>query len=289
MNAAIALAGSLLLVPTTHTDVVLEALKRYHPSMLIGYPGLLLEMANYPNVRSYDVSAIRICISSSAPLSVEVQEAFEKLTRGHLIEAYALTEASPLTHANPYTGERRVGSIGLPLPSTNARIVDLETGEPLPPGGVGELLIRGPQVMQGYWQMPEETDEDGFFTFIERKQHLTLFGAHQIYPREVEEVLYEHPKVLEVAVVSMLPPAEKDDGNATSTPSMPASPFIRAFVVVKRGQRVTADELLAYARERLEDYKVPHRIEFRTELPKNAVGKVVRGLLFKSVTPRLEA
>ncbi|HEX6506826.1 MAG TPA: alpha/beta fold hydrolase [Chloroflexota bacterium] len=298
MNAAIALGGSLLLVPTTHTDVVLEAIKRYQPSMLIGYPGLLLEMANYPNVRSYNVSAIRICISSSAPLSVEVQEAFEKLTRGHLIEAYALTEASPLTHANPYTGERRVGSIGLPLPSTNARIVDLETGEPLPPGGVGELLIRGPQVMQGYWQMPEETaqalydgwlrtndvvqmDEDGFFTFIDRKQHLTLSGAHQIYPREVEEVLYEHPKVLEVAVVSMLPPAEKDDGNAASTPSTPASPFIRAFVVVKRGQRVTADELLAYARERLEDYKVPHRIEFRTELPKNDVGKVVRGLLFK--------
>ncbi len=298
MNAAIALGGSLLLVPTTHTDVVLAAIKRYQPGMLIGYPGLLLEMANYPNVRSYDVSAIRICISSSAPLSVEVQEAFEKLTRGHLIEAYGLTEASPLTHANPYKSERGVGSIGLPLPGTNARIVDLETGEPLPPGGVGELLIRGPQVMQGYWQMPEETaqalcdgwlrandvvqmDEDGFFTFIDRKQHLTLSGTHKIYPREVEEVLYEHPKVLEVAVVSVLPSAEKDDENVTGTPGMPVSPFIRAFVVVKRGQRVTADELLAYARERLEDYKVPHQIEFRTELPKNAVGKVVRGLLFK--------
>lgn len=298
MNAAVALGGSLLLVPTTSAEVVLEAIKRYQPGMLIGYPGLLLEMANYPNVRSYDVSAIRICISCSAPLSVEVQEAFEKLTRGHLIEAYALTEATPLTHANPYKDERRVGSIGLPLPSTNARIIDLETGEPLPPGGVGELLIRGPQVMQGYWQMPEETaqalcdgwlhtndvaqmDEDGFFTFIDRKQHLTLFGTHQIYPREVEEVLYEHPKVLEVAVVSMLPPAEKDDGNATSAPGTPASPFIRAFVVVKRGQRVTADELLAYARERLEDYKVPHLIEFRTELPKNSIGKVVRGLLLK--------
>jgi long-chain acyl-CoA synthetase len=252
-------------------------------------------MANYPNVRSYDVSAIRICISISAPLSVEVHEAFEKLTRGHLIEAYALTEASPLTHANPYESERGVGSIGLPLPSTNARIVDLETGEPLPPGGVGELLIRGPQVMQGYWQMPEETaqglcdgwlrtgdvaqmDEDGFFTIIDRKQNLTLSGTHQIYPREVEEALYEHPKVFEVAVVSMPQLAEKDTSGATSTP---AAPFIKAFVVVKRGQRVTADELLAYARERLEDYKVPHQIEFRTELPKNAVGKVVRGLLFK--------
>jgi long-chain acyl-CoA synthetase len=172
---------------------------------------------------------------------------------------------------------------------------------------VGELLIRGPQVMQGYWQMPEKTaqalcdgwlrtgdvaqmDEDGFFTFIDRKQNLTLSGTHQIYPREVEEVLYEHPKVLEVAVVSMLTPAERNDGNATGTLSTPgtagtagtaASPFIRAFVVVKRRQRVTADELLAYARERLEDYKVPHQIEFCTELPKNADGKVVRGLLLK--------
>jgi long-chain acyl-CoA synthetase len=300
MNTAIALAGSLLLVPTTSTDVILEAIKRHQPNMLIGYPGLLLEMANYPNVRSYGVAAIRACISSSAPLSVEVQEAFEKLTRGHLIEAYALTEASPLTHINPYKGERHVGSIGLPLPSTNARIVDLETGDLLPPGGVGELLIRGPQVMQGYWQMPEETaqtlrdgwlrtsdvaqmDEDGFFTFIDRKQNLALFGTHQVYSREVEEVLYEHPKVFEVAVVSMLLPAEKDDGNATSIPSTPIAPFIKAFVVVKRHQRVTADELLAYARERLEDYKVPHQIEFRTELPKNAVGKVVRGMLLNKV------
>ena len=303
MNVAIALAGSLLLVPTTDTDVILEAIKRYQPGLLIGYPGLLLEMANYPNVRSFDVSAIRTCISSSAPLSVEVQEAFEKLTRGHLIEAYALTEASPLTHANPYKDERRTGSIGLPLPSTNARIVDLETGEPLPPGGVGELLIRGPQVMQGYWQKQAETaqalcdgwlhtgdvaqmDEDGFFTFIDRKQNLTLLGTHhsrQIYPREVEEVLYEHPKVLEVAVVSTLP-AEKNDGHAVNTAnasSTSVSPSMRAFVVVKPRQKVTADELLAYARERLEDYQMPQQIEFRTELPKNADGKVIKGLLLK--------
>jgi long-chain acyl-CoA synthetase len=170
----------------------------------------------------------------------------------------------------------------------------VETGEPLPPGGVGELLIRGPQVMQGYWQMPEETaevlsdgwlrtndvvqmDEDGFFTFIDRKQHLTLSGTHKIYPREIEEVLYEHPKVLEAAVVSRLLPVERNDGKTTD---VPATAFIRAFVVVKRGQRVTADELLAYVRERLSDDKVPHQIEFRAQLPKNAAGSVVKGLLF---------
>ena len=298
MNAATALGGSLLLVPTTQAEIVLAAIKRHRPGMLIGYPGLLLEMANYPNVRSYGVAAIRVCISSSAPLSVEVQEAFEKLTRGRLIEAYGLTEASPLTHANPYKSERGVGSIGLPLPGTQVQIVDLETHEPLPVGGVGELLIRGPQVMQGYWHMPEETaqalydgwlrtndvvqmDEDGFFTFIDRKQYLTLSGTHKIYPREVEEVLYEHPRVLEVAVVSVPLPVNKDGGNSTGSLSEQPPLFIKAFVVLKRGQRLTADELLAYARERLEDYKLPHQIEFRTELPKNADGKVIRGLLLR--------
>jgi long-chain acyl-CoA synthetase len=293
MNAAIALAGALLLVPTAHTDQILEAIKRYRPTMLIGYPAIFLEIANYPNVRKFGISAIRVCVSGSAPLSVEAQEAFEKLTRGHLVEAYALTEASPSTHANPYKGERRIGSIGLPLPGTFARIADLETGEPLPPGAVGELLIRGPQVMQGYWNLPEATaealrdgwlhtgdvarmDENGFFTIIDRKQELLLSGSYQVYPRDVEEVLYEHPKVLEVAVVSMLSKAERENG---SIPGSSASLLIKAFVVLKRGQRATADELLTYARDRLEAHKMPYEIEFRTELPKNAVGKILRGLL----------
>ena len=295
MNAAIAMAATLLLVPTSRTEQVLEVIRRYRPSMFIGFPALFLAIANYPNVRKYGVAAIRICVSGSAPLSVEAQEAFEKLTRGRLVEAYALTEASPTTHAKPYKGERRVGSIGLPLPSTQARIVDLETGEPLPPGEAGELLIRGPQVMQGYWHLPEETaqalrdgwlhtgdvgqmDEDGFFTIIDRKKDLVLSGPFHVYPRDVEEVLYEHPKVLEVAVISILSSVGKDDSGITS---IPASPFIKAFVVLKRGQRATAEEMLAYARERLDAYKLPHQIEFRTELPKNTVGKVLRGLLIQ--------
>jgi len=296
MNAAIALAGTLLLLPTSRTDQVLETVQRYRPSMFIAYPALFLSIANYPNVRKYGVAAIRICISGSTPLSVEAQEAFEKLTRGRLVEAYALTEASPSTHAKPYKGERRVGSIGLPLPSTQARIVHLETGEPLPAGEAGELLIRGPQVMQGYWHLPEETaqalrdgwlhtgdvarmDEDGFFSIIDHKKDLVLSGPLHIYPRDVEEVLYEHPKVLEVVVISIVAPAERDE--SSSSTSTPASPFIKAFVVLKRGQRATAEEMLAYARERLDAYKLPQQIEFRTELPKNAVGKVLRGLLIQ--------
>jgi long-chain acyl-CoA synthetase len=282
-------------MPTTRTDQILEAIKQHHPTIFPGIPAFYVAIANYPKVRSYGVSAIRICVSGSAPLPVEVQEAFEKLTRGRLVEGYGLTEASPVTHSNPLEGERRLGSIGIPLPSTNARIVHLETGEPLPPGEVGELLIRGPQVMQGYWNMPEETaqalrhgwlhsgdlarmDEDGFFTIVDRKKDLILAGSYNVYPRDVEEVLYEHPKVLEAAVVSILTPA----GNGDSGDSPPPSPFIKAVVVLKRGEQATADELLALCRERLDAYKVPRQIEFRSELPKNLVGKVLRRLLVEA-------
>jgi len=295
MNLSSALACTLILMPTARTDQILEAIKQHHPTIFPGIPAFYVAIANYPKVRSYGVSAIRICVSGSASLPVEVQEAFEKLTRGRLVEGYGLTEASPVTHSNPLEGERRVGSIGIPLPSTNARIVHLETGEPLPPGEVGELLIRGPQVMQGYWNMPEETaqalrhgwlhtgdlarmDEDGFFTIVDRKKDLILSGPYNVYPRDVEEVLYEHPKVLEAAVVSMLTPA----GNGDSADSPPPSPFIKAVVVLKRGEQATGDELLALCRERLDAYKVPRQIEFRSELPKNLVGKVLRRLLVEA-------
>lgn len=284
LNISMGLAASLVLLPTNRIDQIMNAIKRYRPSIFPGVPGLYLSIANYPRVRSYGVSSIRICISGSAPLPVEAQEAFEKLTRGHLVEGYGLTEASPVTHSNPLKGERRIGSIGLPMPSTSARIVDIQTGAPLPAGEVGELLIRGPQVMQGYWNMPEETaqvlrdgwlhtgdlakmDDDGFFTIVDRKKDLLLSGTYNVYPRDVEEVLYEHPKVLEAAVVNT--------GSASSS-------SIKAFVVLKRGEKATPDELLALCRERLDAYKVPKQIEFRTELPKNMVGKVLRRLLIEA-------
>lgn len=290
MNLSIALAGTLILLPTTRTSQLLHAIKTYHPTLFPGIPAFYLAIANYPRVRSYGVASIRACVSGSAPLPVEVQEAFEKLTRGRLVEGYGLTEASPVTHSNPLKGERRVGSIGIPLPGTNARIVDLRTGETLPPNEVGELLIRGPQVMQGYWNMPGETretlkngwlrtgdlasmDEDGFFTIIDRKKDLILAGSYNVYPRDVEEVLYEHPKVLEVAVVSTRSAGESNSAN---------SPFIKAVVVLKRGEKASADELLALCRERLDAYKVPRQIEFRSELPKNFVGKVLRRLLVEA-------
>lgn len=297
MNLGMALAASLVLLPTTRIDEILKAIQRYHPSIFPGVPAFYLAIANYPKVRSYGVSAIRICISGSAPLPVEVQEAFEKLTRGRLVEGYGLTEASPVTHGNPLKGERRVGSIGIPFPGTDARIVDLETGEPLPPGEVGELLICGPQVMQGYWNLPEETaqvlrdgwlhtgdlarmDEDGFFTIVDRKKDLILFGSYNVYPRDIEEVLYEHPKILEVAVVGTPAPAGTDGSPEESTSH--SSAWIKAVVVLKRGEKATPDELLALCRERLDAYKVPRQIEFRAELPKNLVGKVLRRLLIET-------
>jgi len=309
LNLSVALAGTLALLPTTRIDQVMRAIKRYRPSLFPGVPALYVAIANYPRVRSYGVSSIRICVSGSAPLPVEAQEAFEKLTRGRLVEGYGLTEASPVTHSNPIQGERRVGSIGLPYPSTDARIVDTQTGKPLAPGEVGELLIRGPQVMRGYWNRPADTaqaladgwlhtgdlarmDEDGFFTIVDRKRDVILAGPYNVYPRDVEEVLYEHPKVLEVAVVGApgvasragdANAANSDGGKGGEASALAASdgagPLIKAVVVLKRGERATAEELLALCRERLDAYKVPRQIEFRTELPKNFVGKVLRRLL----------
>jgi long-chain acyl-CoA synthetase len=287
MNLAMALAASLVLMPTNRTEEILNAIKRYHPTIFPGVPTIYLAVANFPHVRRYGVASIRVCVSGSAPLPVEVQESFEKLTRGRLVEGYGLTEASPVTHSNPLKGERRVGSIGVPMPSTSARIVDLQTGEPLPQGEVGELEVRGPQVMQGYWKRPDETaqalrdgwlrtgdlasmDEDGYFTIVDRKKDLIIAGQYNVYPRDVEEVLYESPKVFEAVVVS-----GRDGANGDN-------PFVKAIVVLKRGERATAEELLALCRERLEAYKVPKQIEFRTELPKNLVGKVLRRLLVEA-------
>lgn len=299
MNLSIALAATQVLLPTQRIEQVMQAIKQHHPTILPGVPALYLSIANYPRVRTYGVGAIRTCVSGSAPLPVEVQEAFEKLTRGRLVEGYGLTEASPSTHCNLLKGERRVGSIGLPLPGTNARIVDVKSGAALPPGEVGELLVRGPQVMQGYWNMPEETratlqggwlhtgdlasiDEEGFFTIVDRKKDLILAGSYNVYPRDVEEVLYEHPKVLEAAVVNMRSVLASGESKGTGDAGEEGSPFIKAVVVLKRGEKATAEELLALCRERLDAYKVPKQIEFRTELPKNFVGKVLRRLLVEA-------
>jgi long-chain acyl-CoA synthetase len=270
-------------------------------------PTMYTAISDYPSVRRFGLSSIRACISGAAPLPVEVKEAFERLTRGQLVEGYGLTEASPVTHVNPMGGRQVTGSIGLPIPNTDAKVVDLYTGEDLPPGEVGELLVRGPQVMRGYWNLPQETaqalvpdpaakylergdggpwlrtgdvalvDEDGYFRIIDRKKDMIIAGDYNVFPRDVEEVLYESPKVFEAAVV----------GIPYGVQEQAVEALIKAYVVLKQGERATEEEILAMCKARLEEWAVPDRVEFRAELPKSMVGKVLRRALAQEEEPQI--
>jgi len=285
MNFAVALAAAMILLPTFETQNVLHAIRRERPTIFPGVPPMYAAINEVKDARAYGLASLRACISGAAPLPIEVQEGFERITRARLVEGYGLTEAGPVTHANPLGSEHRHGFIGLPLPSTDARIVDAVTGDDVPVGAIGELLVRGPQVMQGYWNRPAETAEaltpdgwlrtgdlarmeaDGFFQVIERKKEMIVAGRYNIYPRDVEEVLYEHPKVLEAAVAGV-PRA----GGATD---------LKAFVVLRRGERATAEEILQFLRERLSAYKLPSAVEFREALPRSFIGKVLRRALIE--------
>jgi len=285
MNAPIYLAGSMILLPRFHPAEVLEAIERHRASILCGVPTLYAMLINYPEIGRDDLSSLRFCVSGGSPLPPEVQRRFMELTGGTLVEGYGLTEASPVTHCNPLDPTMRtvrVGSIGLPLPDTDAKIVDLETGEELPPGGVGELVVRGPQVMKGYWGMPEETgrvlrdgwlhtgdigrmDEDGYFYIIDRKKDLIKYKGYSVYPRELEDIIYEHPAVKLCAVVG------KPDPIAGEIP--------KAFIVLKDGASATEEEIIRFVEGRVAPYKKVREVEFRRELPLSSVGKVLRRVL----------
>ncbi len=286
MSLPIALGSTMILLPVFDTQEVLEHIRDYKVSIFPGVPSLYMAINYFPNVREYGLDSIKACISGAAPLPVEVQEAFEKLTHGRLVEGYGLTEASPVTHANPLYSVRKPGSIGIPIPNTEAKIIDLVTGEDLPPGQIGELVVHGPQVMPGYWQNPAATeavlkdgwldtgdvavmDNDGYFQIISRKQDTIVFGEYNVYPRDVEEVLYENSKVMEVAVVGV----GRVDGEQK----------VKAFVVPRPGSDLTEEELLDLCRRRLEPYAVPWEIEFRETLPKSFIGKVLRRVLVQDV------
>lgn len=286
MIVPVAMAGAMVVLPRFATREVLQAIRRRRPTLFPGVPTMYTAINDFPSVRRYNVASIRACISGAAPLPVEVQEAFERLTHGRLVEGYGLTEASPVTHANPFGGVRKPGSIGVPFPSTEAKIVDLATGKDLPQGKIGELAIRGPQVMQGYWRDTAATrqaitragwlltgdlarmDSDGYFQIVARKKEMILAGRYQVYPRDVEEVLYEHPKVREAAVVGV------------QAPRFPRR-RVKAYVVLRQGEQATEGELIELCRGRLESYAVPWTIEFVHELPKSFVGKVLRRILIE--------
>jgi len=283
MNASLLLGGRMVLLPRFETKAVLRAIARYRPERFGGVPTLYNALVSHPEIGRYDLRLIRSCISGAAPLPAEVQSRFEHTTGVRLLEGYGLTEASPVTHSTPLAGLQKPGSIGVPIPDTDARIVDLETGtRTLPPGETGELIIRGPQVMKGYWAQPQETsatlrhgwlytgdiaktDEDGFFYIVDRKKEMLITGGLNVYPREVEEVLNAHPGVLEAALIGVPDPDKGEVG--------------KAFVVLRPGARATADELREYCRQHLAGFKVPAAIEFRQTLPKSLIGKVLRRAL----------
>jgi long-chain acyl-CoA synthetase len=281
MNTAVAMGAAMVLLPTFQIREVLQHIKRYEPTLFPGVPAMYVAINNFPGVRQYNVNSIRACISGAAPLPVEVKEAFEKLTKGKLVEGYGLSEAGPVTHANPINGRSKTGSIGLPLPSTEARIVDLNSYKPLPPGQIGELVVRGPQLMMGYWRDEASTaavldaegwlrtndvarmDEDGYFYIISRRQEMwTAADATPAFPRDVEEVIYELPEVREAVVVAIA--------------NQPI-----AFVSLKEKARIPAKTIIALCRRRLPAGQVPRLVIFIKDFPRSFIGKVLRRELLR--------
>jgi long-chain acyl-CoA synthetase len=267
-----------------------DTIRSQRPTFFLGVPSLYVAVNTYPGIDQVDLTSIKMCFSGGAPLPVDVIESFEARTGARIAEAYGMTEASSVTHVNPRRGLRKYGSVGVPIVGTDARIVDAESGvRELPPGQPGELLVKGPQVMSGYWNRPEETaqvladgwlrtgdiatmDEDGYFYIVDRKKDLILTAGFNVYPREVEEVLYQHPKVLEAAVIGL--------------PDKVRGEKVTAYVVLKPGETATAQEIRAFCRERLAHYKEPRAVHFRDKLPKSMAGKVLRRALLEEELAR---
>lgn len=286
MNMSVCSGGCLVLLPKFEVQEVLRTIDRMKPTIFPGAPTMYIALINAASklAKPLELSSIEICISGSAALPLEVQETFEKLTGGRLIEGYGLTEASPVTHANPIWGKRKIGTIGLPFPDTEAAILSPETGQFLPPGEIGELVVKGPQVMKGYWNNEAATetafhqgwlrtgdlalmDEDGYFIIKDRIKDVIIAGGFNIYPREIEEVLYEHPAIVEAAVVGVKDPYRGET--------------VKAYIVLKDKVAVTEEQLNLWCRERLAAYKVPHIYTFRDSLPKTMVGKVLKRQLLE--------
>ncbi|MBM7660610.1 long-chain acyl-CoA synthetase [Bacillus mesophilus] len=290
MNLSIMQAFEMILLPKFDAETTLKTIQKHKPTLFPGAPTIYVALLNHPNIKDYDLSSIECCISGSAPLPLEVQQEFEAVTGGKLVEGYGLTEASPVTHSNNLWEKRVNGSIGVPWPDTDAKILSMETGEEAEPKEIGELIVKGPQVMKGYWNKAEETeavlkdswlytgdlgymDEDGYFYIVDRKKDMIIAGGFNIYPREVEEVLYENKKIQE-AVVAGIPDPYRGE-------------TVKAYIVLKEGITCTEEELNTYVRKHLAAYKVPRIYEFRKELPKTAVGKILRRTLVEEEKEKL--
>jgi long-chain acyl-CoA synthetase len=280
MTVPINLGATMVLLPKFEPATVAQAIERHRVTVFCGVPNMYQALLAKPELAKNDLTSIRVCISGAASLPPQVQKRFMEVTGGLLAEGYGLTEASPVTHCNPVDVSLvKMGSIGLPLPDTEARIVNPETGEPLESGRTGELAIRGPQVMKGYWRRPEETaavvcdgwlltgdiariDSDGYFYIVDRKKDLIKTRGYSVYPHELEAILYEHPAVKVCAVVG------KIDERAGEIP--------KAYVVLKEDKIASAEQLMAFVNEKVAAYKAIHEVEFRQELPTSSAGKVLR-------------
>jgi long-chain acyl-CoA synthetase len=293
LNSGAIKAGAAILVPDPRDiEDIVNSIEKYRPSFFPGVPAMYVAVINHPQAGQRDLTSLKFCNSGAAPLPQEVQERFQELTKARLVEGYGLSEASPVTHSNPAYGDSRIGTIGVPWPDTEAKIVDADTGEQtLGMGEVGELCVRGPQVMKGYWNMPSETanvlrpdpggggpwlytgdlavmDGDGYFKIVDRKKDMILgAGGYNVYPREIEDVLYEHPAVLEAGAVGV--------------PVLGKGERVKVFVSLKPGKMATEEEIIEFCRQNLAPYKVPKYVEFWDELPKTLTGKILRRALIE--------
>jgi long-chain acyl-CoA synthetase len=286
MNAAICFGLGLVLIPKPEPKAILDAIHKYKATYIPAVPTMYTGMNNHPEIGKYDLGALRYCFSGGAPLPMETFKQFGKTTGAQICEGYGLTETSPAVLVNPFGGKSKPGTIGLPISNTDAKLVDVddynkeitEFGEP------GELCVKGPQIMKGYLNRPEATaetirdgwlltgdiavvDEEGYFTIVDRKKDMIISGGFNIYPRDIDEVLFTHPKILEACAIGV-----PDDYSGER---------IKAYIVLKEGETATEDEIIDFCRERLTRYKIPKYIEFTNDLPKSAIGKILRKELRK--------
>jgi len=301
MNVGIYRAAKLVLLPRFELEPTLKVIQKEKPTLFPGIPRLYIAINEAPQTPKYDLTSIQACLSGAAPLPLAVAEKFEAITGAKVCEGYGLTETSPITHANPIYGRRKAGSVGLPIPDTDCRVVDLDdwTRE-VEPGHAGELAIAGPQVMKGYFNRPEETagsikegedgrrwlltgdiatvDDEGYFSIVDRKKDMIIVSGFKVFPTEVEEVLFQHPKVEKACVVGL--------------PDATTGELVKAYVVLRRGQSARPEEILEYCRDPvhgLTGFRVPKLVEFRQSLPETIVGKALRRVLIQEETERAAA
>jgi long-chain acyl-CoA synthetase len=291
MNAPLLAGGEIILVPRFNARQVAQIIQKARPSFFIGVPTMFVAFSNLPDIQRYDLSSVKGIFVGAAPLTRAIKDEFESKTGGRMIEGYGLTEAVTAIMANPYKGMHKLGSIGIPFPDVQAKIVSLDDGRDLGPCEPGEIVLRSPTSMIGYYKNPEETrkalvdgwlytgdigyvDEDGYFYITDRKKELIIVGGFNVFPREIEEVLYQHPKVKEGVAVGLPDPVKGER--------------IKVYVVLREGEQATPEEIIAFLRERLTPYKVPCEVEFRGELPKSMIGKILRRMLREEEVGKVE-